>query len=145
MEYVEAIDPLGQPTVSIFTHVRPSVCPSQNFKITDDWDGGSGWVDHWWLLVLYSNVVAHVIASCDMENLPIMVGACGTIIIYASTVNSPYSEHNLHFVHYMERQFLSTSIEAFHQKCSLYGDVHYIEYSLYGELTITFSSRRPSL
>jgi len=24
----------------------------------------------------------------------------------------------------------------FRQKCSLYGDVHYIEYTLYGELTV---------
>ena len=57
------------------------------------------------------------------------------------TLNYPYSEHNLqqYFVHYIERQFLWTCIEAFHQNCSLYGDVHYIEYSLYGELTVLTS------
>ena len=39
-------------------------------------------------------------------------------------------------VHYIESQFLWKSIETFHQNCSLYEDVNYIEYSLYRELTV---------
>ncbi len=67
------------------------------------------------------------------------------IILHTSTVNSPYSEHHLQQqnVHYMERLtiwrdgFKNKVKNRFQTKCSLYGDVHYIEYyTTYGEFTV---------
>ena len=66
------------------------------------------------------------------------------IFLLLCTVNSPNSEHNLQFVHYIERFIIwrdNSIIDNWSDlpKWSLYGDVHYIEYSLYGELTVMYN------
>ena len=55
-----------------------------------------------------------------------------------SNIQFNYIQSTLHIVNTICSSilFTITSMEAFHQNCSLYGEVHYIEYLLYGELTV---------
>ena len=68
------------------------------------------------------------------------------------TVNSRYSEHNLqqYFVHYMERFTIlrdnsyEPPLKCFTKVVHYMENVHYIEYSLYGELTVLIFFRDSS-